>query len=42
MTATSSSGKPKLTAMPMIAITASVVCIALSEGQCGQHYRLSM
>src|ERR1700694_2638213 len=40
MIATSSTGRPKLSSMPMIAITASVVCIALSEGQGGQHYRV--
>src|SRR6478672_13660695 len=42
MTATSSTGRPNVTSMPMIAITASVVFIQLSEGQRGQHYRGSM
>jgi hypothetical protein len=42
MTATSSSGRPNVTSMPMIAITASVVCIPVSGGQRGQHYPISV
>src|SRR5258708_8188930 len=41
MIATRSRGRPKLTTMPMIATTASVVSMEFSEGQGGQHYRAS-
>src|SRR5258708_7511794 len=41
MIVTRSRGRPKLTTMPMIATTASVVSMEFSEGQGGQHYRAS-
>ena len=34
-------GRPKPTTMPTIATSATECSIAISEGQCGQHYRVS-